>query len=94
MPSQRRGFYECVCWIWQYRLWSFQERDTKLGKFLAKNQNYQIWRIGVCTTPGVVGVVASCQRVPKLGFQSQFAMSKIIIEEYKFRSTFFVIDIF
>ena len=41
-------------------------------------------------------------KVPKFDFQSQFSMSKIIqiflnfffIEEYKFRSTFFVIDIF
>ena len=24
--------------VWQYRLWSFQGRDTKLEKFLAKNQ--------------------------------------------------------
>ena len=26
------------CWVWQYRWWSFQERDTKLERFLAKNQ--------------------------------------------------------
>ena len=46
--------------------------------------------------------MASCQKVPKFDFQSQFFMSKIIriflnfffIEEYKFRSTFFVIGIF
>ena len=46
--------------------------------------------------------MASCQKVPKFDFQSQFSMSKIIriflnfffIEEYQFRSTFFVIDIF
>ena len=24
--------------LWQYRLWSFQGRDTKLERFLAKNQ--------------------------------------------------------
>ena len=24
--------------VWHYRLWSFQERDTKLERFLAKNQ--------------------------------------------------------
>ena len=43
-----------------------------------------------------------CQKVPKFDFQSQFSTSKIIgiflifffIEEYQFRSTFFVIDIF
>ena len=46
--------------------------------------------------------MASCQKVPKFDFQSQFSMSKIIriflnfffIEEYQFMSTFFVIDIF
>ena len=27
--------------LWQYRLWSFQGRDTKLEKFLAKNQHNQ-----------------------------------------------------
>ena len=26
------------CGIWQYRLWSFQWRDTKLERFLAKIQ--------------------------------------------------------
>ena len=25
-------------YIWQYRLWSFQGRDTKLERFLATNQ--------------------------------------------------------
>ena len=42
------------------------------------------------------------QKVPKSDFQSQFSMSKIIwifpkkffVEQYQFRSTFFVIDIF
>ena len=27
--------------LWQYRLWSFQRRDTKLGSFLAKNYHAQ-----------------------------------------------------
>ena len=27
--------------LWQYQLWSFQERDTKLERFLAKNQHTQ-----------------------------------------------------
>ena len=26
------------CLLWQYRLWSFQGRDTKLEGFLAQNQ--------------------------------------------------------
>ena len=30
------------CWLsWHYRSWSFQDRDTKLGRFLAKNQHTQ-----------------------------------------------------
>ena len=29
-----------VCWVWHFRLWSFQGRDTKLERFLAKNQLY------------------------------------------------------
>ena len=26
------------CLLWHFRLWSFQGRDTKLERFLAKNQ--------------------------------------------------------
>ena len=48
-----------VLTAWQYRLWSFYGRDTKLKRFLSKNQlysneNYQILR---------VGVMASCQKL-------------------------------
>ena len=34
--------FECLFWftIWHFRLWSFQGRDTKLERFLAKNQLY------------------------------------------------------
>ena len=28
------------CSLWHFRLWSFQGRDTKLERFLAKNQPY------------------------------------------------------
>ena len=49
-----------------------------------------------------IGLMGRCQKVSKFDFQSQFSVSKIIriflnfffIEEYQFRSTFFVIDIF
>ena len=27
-------------WVWHFWLWSFQGRDTKLERFLAKNQLY------------------------------------------------------
>ena len=30
--------------LWQYRLWSFQERDTKLERVLAKNQMWQAFK--------------------------------------------------
>ena len=29
------------CMLWQYRLWSFQERDTKLKRFLDRNEYTQ-----------------------------------------------------
>ena len=32
---------ELLCSIWQYQLLTFQGRDTKLEKFLAKNQHTQ-----------------------------------------------------
>ena len=48
-----------------------------------------------------IGVMSRCQKGPKFDFKSQFSISKIIgifliffIEEYEFRSTFFVINIF
>ena len=37
LQSLRSGIYK----VWQYRLWSFQGRDTKLERFLAKNQYNQ-----------------------------------------------------
>ena len=44
-----RGKYMAVCLlyrgdvvpkVWQYQFWSFQARDTKLERILAKNQLY------------------------------------------------------
>ena len=47
-----------------------------------------------------IGAVGRCQQVPKFDFQSQFPIKKsseffsfFFIEEYQFRSTFFVIEI-
>ena len=34
-------FYICSGALWQYRLWSFQTGDTKLKRFLPKNQHTQ-----------------------------------------------------
>ena len=37
-----RGYiYSAVYRVWQYQLWSFQERDTKLERFLVQNQHTQ-----------------------------------------------------
>ena len=33
--------FEFAYKVWQYRLWSFQERDTKLERFLTANQRCQ-----------------------------------------------------
>ena len=59
--------------LWQYGLWSFQKGDTKLERFLPKNQhtqwkllNFEFWING------------ELSKVPKFDFQSQFYMSKII----------------
>ena len=30
-----------ICTLWQYGLWSFQTRGTKLERFLPKNQHTQ-----------------------------------------------------
>jgi hypothetical protein len=35
----QRALFKCLpCKVWQYRLWSFQGRDTELERFLAKSQ--------------------------------------------------------
>ena len=38
-----RGALELIHWyiLWHYRLWSFKTRDTKLERFLHKNQHTQ-----------------------------------------------------
>ena len=84
---------------WQYQLWTFQARDTKLKSFLSKNHHAQRKLLNFWNWCSAVG---RCQKVPKFDFQSQFSMSKIIgiflnfffIEEYELRSTFVVIVIF
>ena len=61
-----------ACWdLWQYGLQSFQTGDTKLERFLPKNQHTQSKLLNF-------GLMASCQKVPKFYFQSQFSMSKTI----------------
>ena len=32
------GEAEAICKVWQYRLWGFKRKNTKLKRFLAKNQ--------------------------------------------------------
>ena len=89
-----------VPWLGQYGLWSFRAGGTKLERFLPKNQhtqgkllNFENWVNGEVST------------VPKfdqnLTFKDNFLCQKLsesfsffFIEGYKFRSTFFVIDIF
>ena len=75
---------------------SFQGRDTKLERFFAKNQLYS----NEITKFLKIGVMGSCQKVPKFVFQIQFSIQKssesfsLFFEEYEFRSTFFVTGIF
>ena len=87
--------------FWQYRLWSFQTGGTKLERFLPKNQhtqrkllNFENW---------VNGEVSKSAKSPNLlTFKVNFLYQKLsesfsiffFIEEYQFRSTFFVIDTF
>ena len=35
------SWLDCLCRIWQYGLWNFQTGDTKLARFLPKNQHTQ-----------------------------------------------------
>ena len=40
-PPERKLAKRHLCALWQYRLWSFQTRGTKLERFLPKNQHTQ-----------------------------------------------------
>ena len=79
-----------VCTLWQYGLWSFQTEGTKLERLLPKNQhtqrkllNFEFWING------------ELSKGPKFDFQSAPNLSHFFfVEEYQFRSTFFVVDIF
>ena len=53
------GEAQAVCKVWQYRLWSFKGRNTKLERFLAKNQdsqkkslNFESWSSGKLSKVG------------------------------------------
>ena len=46
--------------LWQYRLWSFQGRDTNLERFLVKNQ---LLSIEIIEFWELEYVVASCQKL-------------------------------
>ena len=81
-----------VSLLWQYGLWSFQTEDKKLERFLPKNQhaqrillNFEFWINGELSKSDKIWLSKSIFYVKKVFF---------VIEEYEFRSTFFVIDIF
>ena len=56
-----------MCELWQYGLWSFQARGTKLERFLNKNQhaqrkllNFEFWinsAIASCQKQGIILVI-------------------------------------
>ena len=81
--------------IWVVKFWDggYEIRKIFYLRINVSKGNYWILSFGL---------MPSCQKVSKFYFQSQFSMSKIIriclnfffIEEYQFRGTFFVIDIF
>ena len=89
--------FVCVLTIWQYGLWSFPERSTKLEIFLHKNQNtqmkllnFEFWINGELSKSAKIWLSKSIFYVKNHLNLSQF----FFIEEYQFRSTLFVIDIF
>ena len=87
--------------VWQYRLWSFQMGGTKFERWLPKNQHTQKKLLN--SENWVNGEVS---KVPKfdqnLTFKVNFLCQKLsksfsiffFFEEYQFRSTFFVTDVF
>ena len=94
-------FYSLTRSIWQYGLWGFQTGSTKLERFLPKDQhtqrklsNFENWSNGE--------VSKSAKSPNFLTFKVNLLYQKLsesfsiffFIEEYQFRSTSFVIDIF
>ena len=82
--------------LWQYQLWSFQGRDTKLERFLAKSQYTQrklLTFVNLCngeaSKSAKIWLSKSIFYVRNYRNLSDF----FFIEEYEFRSTLFVIDI-
>ena len=83
--------------IWQYGLWSFQAGGTRLERFLYKNQhtqrkllNFEFWINGELSKSAKIWLSKSIFYVKNHPNLSHF----LFIEEYQFKSTLFVIDIF
>ena len=83
--------------VWQYGLWSFQTGDTKLDRFFPKNQqiqtkllNFEFSINGELSNSAKIWLSKSIFYVKNHPNLSQF----FFFEEYQFRSTFYVIDIF
>ena len=100
MPKNQKMVYP----LWQYRLWSFQGRDTKLERFVAKNQLWQMKlprklpNLENWSSSGMA--IKKCQNSTlKVNFLRQTSseirifLNFFFIEKYKFRGTFLVIDI-
>ena len=102
LPNLVNKLFCFLCILWQYGLLNFQEESSKLKRFLHKNQhtrrkflNFENW------TNGEVSKSAKSPNL--LTFKVNFLYQKLsesfsifffFIEEYQFRSTFFVIVIF
>ena len=88
-PKQRMvGMQEMPLQVWQYRLWSFQGRDTKLERFLSKNQLESNEIIEFCELVKWGGI-KKCQNLTfKVNFLRQKSLKNTNLEQI------FVIDIF
>ena len=73
----------------------FSRKGCKKQKSFLIKSNVVKWNHWILR----ISVMGRCQKVPKSNFQSQFSMNHVnhsdlfFIEEYEFRSIFFVIDI-
>jgi hypothetical protein len=87
--------------LWQYGFWSFQVGDTKLERFLHKNQHtqrklltFEFWINGELSKKcqnWTFKVNLLCQKLFE-SFSIFFSLKNTY--QLQFRSTFFVIDIF
>ena len=72
--------------LWQYRLWSFQGRDTKLERVLAKinihKVNHWILKIGLVASCQILGIILENKVIWKLMLSKKVNNKNVLLNSY------------